>query len=368
MHALLLLALHAALADDDGAPTPPLPIQGLLTDADGLPLDGPQSVTFALEDASGPLWTQAMTVDCQRGQFSAWLGDGDAAWNDNWLDNDGLALTVSVGGLTSAPVPVGWAPRARYAYEAGGLIPAAITALETYFVARGMSGSDTVINGGLYSDGPLSVSVSPTEPEHAVPLGYLDDRLDGYVPVEGGEITGPIYDGPSDNGDNRLATQGYVDTAVDAIQAAVQTATAALAGPGTILKMHAVPWTTEYSTGTCNTDVTVHTISYTPVRPDSKLVIELNAAVDCGRAGSGDPHTQCHLGLLTDGTRLVRTLYNAGAAQVHRSVGMTVRGVYTHGDAGPVPIGVYIHERCDSNVLINGTSWGGALTITEIAQ
>lgn len=81
--ALLALALGAAPA---AAATPEIfPLQGLLTDASGQPLDGPVKVAFALyaaEGATAPLWSEvregALAVPVDHGYFSIYLGEVEA--------------------------------------------------------------------------------------------------------------------------------------------------------------------------------------------------------------------------------------------------------------------------------------------------
>jgi hypothetical protein len=55
-----------------------LPVGGVLTDLDGVPLDGPYSITFALYDDAGattPIWTETYTaLEIQDGLFTAYLG------------------------------------------------------------------------------------------------------------------------------------------------------------------------------------------------------------------------------------------------------------------------------------------------------
>ncbi len=74
-----LAALGAAPAYADAPAL--LPVQGYLTDADGMPLDGDIVFTFSLyHDASEavPVFTEEQTISVDSGSFSAYIGQGSA--------------------------------------------------------------------------------------------------------------------------------------------------------------------------------------------------------------------------------------------------------------------------------------------------
>lgn len=122
-----------------------VPVAGSLTAANGQPLDGSHVVTFCLHSlarqtslGSSEIWCDDVDVAFVGGAFTAALSDGldPAAVFDAWAD---VQLAVTVGGVTSAPTPIGWVPyaaksaRSDVAHQAedadrlGGKLPSAYT-------------------------------------------------------------------------------------------------------------------------------------------------------------------------------------------------------------------------------------------------
>jgi hypothetical protein len=99
------------------AADPTLPIQGTLSGADGAPLNGVQTVTFTLFDGSSQVWAETRAVDVVDGAFAAHLGATTPLTSVDFSADD-LTITVTVGGVASDPVAVGWAARSRFASRA----------------------------------------------------------------------------------------------------------------------------------------------------------------------------------------------------------------------------------------------------------
>lgn len=113
-----MLAGSPALAD---APTR-LPIQGVLTDAEGTPIDGPTDLLMTLYDAEGgALFAYSTSAVLVGGAFSVYLGDAtnpvDLAL---FRDHSQLELGVAVdGGPELTPrFPIATAPFAAFAQHA----------------------------------------------------------------------------------------------------------------------------------------------------------------------------------------------------------------------------------------------------------
>jgi hypothetical protein len=107
---LISMALAA-----DGA----IPVWGTLSGGDGAPLTGTHAVTLEVVDGSGGvLWDADVEVHFDEGAFAAQLGPLDL---DLFATEAARFLRVTTGGVSSAPVPVGFAPRAGWAANAGAL-------------------------------------------------------------------------------------------------------------------------------------------------------------------------------------------------------------------------------------------------------
>ena len=117
----------AGLAPSARAAPSLVPVQGYLTTADGVVVEGPVSITFALyttADDADPVWleTQAVTVDS--GVFTAYLGSFAALPADFFKTHDELWLGVSVGGdFEMDRVRLGLVPYAGFAAFGAGVDP-----------------------------------------------------------------------------------------------------------------------------------------------------------------------------------------------------------------------------------------------------
>jgi hypothetical protein len=125
----ILFAITAAVLATAGAARADapayLPIQGILSDAEGAPLDGDVSVAFALYTADfggTELWAETQTVTADDGLFAAYLGDITPLDLALFRDNGTVYLGVTVG--TDAEMPrfqiatTGFAAFAQYAGDA----------------------------------------------------------------------------------------------------------------------------------------------------------------------------------------------------------------------------------------------------------
>ena len=78
-----------------------LPYQGMLTDADGAPLDGSVDITFRLyesSDAAEPVWTEAIDdAIVEEGVFYVYLGQEVAVWDD-LIDGQTRYLGIEING------------------------------------------------------------------------------------------------------------------------------------------------------------------------------------------------------------------------------------------------------------------------------
>lgn len=98
-----------------------IPVQGVLSDAAGAHPTGSVALTFTLALDGQVVHTEQQTVLTDLGLFSARLG-GAAGLDLGLISGPGaLTLSVTVGGETSAAVPVDFAPRAAWAADAGRL-------------------------------------------------------------------------------------------------------------------------------------------------------------------------------------------------------------------------------------------------------
>ncbi len=113
----LLSPLFAAAAFADEAH---LPVQGMLTDPDGIPIDGQLEAEFALlSDPEGPPeWSERQVVTFTAGGFTTSLGRNVPLGLDVFADFAELWLEVAVDGDRLGVVPLGTVPYAAYAVRA----------------------------------------------------------------------------------------------------------------------------------------------------------------------------------------------------------------------------------------------------------
>lgn len=87
----VVVAVTAFSLTSHAGPPPEVPVQGVITDNRGIPLDGFQQIIFSIYDqseAGNQLWTEEQTVDVVNGLFTTHLVVGIAVFRDNpelWL-------------------------------------------------------------------------------------------------------------------------------------------------------------------------------------------------------------------------------------------------------------------------------------------
>jgi hypothetical protein len=115
MFLALLLAGTATRAD---APTL-VPVQGILTDADGVPLQGDTSMQFSIYDsqaAGAPLWSETQQLTITVGLFTAYLGAVVSLDLAHFRDHGELWLGIQVGTDVEMPrIRLGSTPYSGYA-------------------------------------------------------------------------------------------------------------------------------------------------------------------------------------------------------------------------------------------------------------
>jgi hypothetical protein len=199
-----------------------VPVQGHV-DLDGAPGTQTADITFTLHGPQpgggvGPRWSDEVPVALSDGDFAVLLEGVD----DDLLDDDPLYLSISVSGVSSDLMPIGWVPRARYAAAAGsaaradvadvadtlsvdldpGLVPDGVawtTSAQTFadaVTATQFNGSGAGLTGvpaSSITGANLSLTGTPSSDTHVVPLGFLNTRLASYLNLTtGGTVQGQV--------------------------------------------------------------------------------------------------------------------------------------------------------------------------------
>jgi hypothetical protein len=135
----VLSLLLALLAPAHAAPGV-VPIQGVLTDSAGAPVDGDVSVTFRLvtnDTGSIEVWTDTVTVSATDGRFAVDLGAGAALDLQLFADHPDIHLGIAVESDSEmAFVPMDHVPYAAWAEDAGKLGGQTATAFEASILAE----------------------------------------------------------------------------------------------------------------------------------------------------------------------------------------------------------------------------------------
>lgn len=198
-----------------------VPVQGVVTGADGAPLTGTHNVRWALLDGASEVWSADVNVAFDLGLFSARLTVPDAVF----VSHDALSVQLTLPGSgPSASVPVGRVPyavraaRADLAAEATHAADAATvsgTALAALTLdAESIAWSRlTGVPAGL-SDGDDTVSNTTITDLCYDTVSELTSALSGlYVPASGGgdlAITGAVRLGSSTLGACDAASRGAI--------------------------------------------------------------------------------------------------------------------------------------------------------------
>lgn len=218
--ALLLAFPVQALADAPAS----LPIQGLLTDASGVALDGTVTLTLSLYDASdASVHTEDIDVVVDNGHFVAYLGVGATALDLTvFRDNSSLQLGLAVDGNAELTprIEVATAPYAgfaQYTNEAASLeggfaaadfaLAGAVDWTELLNVPADIADGDAdtqldeaAVDGFVANNGYIDAAALIDGDNTTVPMGWND--LSG-IPAE-------LADGDDDTQLDEAAVDGFV--------------------------------------------------------------------------------------------------------------------------------------------------------------
>jgi hypothetical protein len=188
-----------------------VPVTGFMTDAFGDPVDGTRVVTFDVLVDGDVAWTDDVVVTFASGAFAVFLGDDDPVLEPELWQGEDVAIQATYAGSTSAPIAVGWAPRAAFARTADRLTPAGAADLEDRLLPYEDVEGTRVLTGPLQIDDAtinhLRVGATPSSPDDVVPLSFLA----GYLPIGGGTLTGALTLAGAPTAANHAATKAYVD-------------------------------------------------------------------------------------------------------------------------------------------------------------
>jgi hypothetical protein len=122
---LVTIAVVLGSAPPAGAAAPPvIPVQGVLTDKNKMPIDATVDIRFSIHDdetAGTELWSETQTVPVNNGLFTTHLGQTNALDLLIFKNNDDLWLGIKVGQDEEMPrIYLGSTPFAGYAEHSGG--------------------------------------------------------------------------------------------------------------------------------------------------------------------------------------------------------------------------------------------------------
>ena len=203
---LALLIASPAL----GQSNPFYPVQGVLTDADDVPIDGDVELSFALYEAETggtAQWSESQTIAFTDGLFTAYLGEVNDLSASLFAGHDGLWLGISIGTNGEMPrVFVGSSPYAGYAELAGSV---GVDALPTEAVLGDQACAGNAVAIGLSATGELLCD-APASWDQQCQSGDYVAGLD----VDGALIClpdeGQLYDGSNFALSGTQCISGYV--------------------------------------------------------------------------------------------------------------------------------------------------------------
>ena len=156
----VVIALIAMTATAFAAAPSLIPLQGVLTDTAGDPINGEVLVSFALygqQEATEALWNESQTLTLTEGVFAAYLGSSEYIDPSLFRDNNDLWLGITVSGDSEMDrIYLGSVPFAQYAEYAANLPEHSHDFSE-------LSGTEAVVQGvQTCEDGQKVVGVGST--------------------------------------------------------------------------------------------------------------------------------------------------------------------------------------------------------------
>ena len=149
-----------------------VPVQGLLTDAEGEAIDGEVTLLFEfIDDADETLWRSEVPTVVRNGKFSVNLGAVTALDASFFSENLGLSLMMSIDGETLGAWPVGATPYAAHAAQATNA--ATLEGQRASDFAAADHTHELVAGQGLTidEDGNLAVAEGSIGPQHLADAG-----------------------------------------------------------------------------------------------------------------------------------------------------------------------------------------------------
>ncbi len=172
-----------------------LPVQGLLTDADGVPIDGTRDVTFSLYDVETggtALYSQSASIDLANGLFTTYLGSDNSLDLGLFAGDRWLGVTVE----TDAEMPrfrLGTAPYAAFAATCGDAVTLGGVAPSDYAPAN-HTHAEYASSAQLAGSGTINAAGNPVDWTElkGVPAGIADgnDANTTYTAGDGITING----------------------------------------------------------------------------------------------------------------------------------------------------------------------------------
>lgn len=173
-----------------------VPVQGLLTDGQGNPVDGPVEVRFAIypaQSGGNPLWEETQSVEVEQGIFAAYLGTGNPVDLALFRDHSDLWLGIRVASDSEMNrIHLGTTPFAGFAqHSSGGSIPSG--AVMHFNLAecppgwRPLQAAQGRVIVGLTTGGSLTAT-------RGTPLSDLADQVINQVPEHSHAVSGASVD------------------------------------------------------------------------------------------------------------------------------------------------------------------------------
>ena len=193
---LSILLLTLSLPAQAAAP-PYYPVQGVLTDPAGAPIDDNVTMGFALyesETATETLWSEQQVVSVEDGVFITYLGYVEPLYAPFFMDNMNLWLGITVGQDDEmSRVYLGSVPFAAYAERCGAApihshqpqdVPGAVSGPQacpegqsiTGFSGNGMALCAVISGGGTYTGADFALSGNTCPPN----MGMVGVDVAGY--------------------------------------------------------------------------------------------------------------------------------------------------------------------------------------------